>query len=115
MTNQSYLEAALDEISGRRRFDHHEVPFTQYLLPNGRKREVTMDVDKATCEAATKLIADGVHFDAEILTTGEVSLTAENDSLDEPVLATAVVKNGPGMREAVCKLVADAAKVQETK
>ncbi len=66
------------------------IPFTQYLRPNGAKKAGGFDRPPEVEAVAHELIALGVHFDAEILVTGHLSLTAEHDDLDDPVLAIAV-------------------------
>ncbi len=66
------------------------IPFTQYLMPDGRKREGGFDRPPEVEAVAHELLALGVHFDAEVLSTGHLSLTAEHDDLDDPVLAIAV-------------------------
>jgi len=52
------------------------IPFTQYHLPNGRRTQEEFETDSAAIEAlAHKVIEEGGRFEAEILTTGEVSVT----------------------------------------
>jgi len=53
------------------------IKFTQYLLPNGERREVEIEVPADIQEQADYLIAAGQKFEAEILRTGAVSLTCE--------------------------------------
>ena len=78
------------------------IPFTQYLQPNGAKRAVVVDADADT-EAKAKILLDrGYHFDIEILTTGIVSLTCEDD---DDVISIELCENGPGITEAIQKLV----------
>lgn len=86
------------------------VPFTQYLLPNGRKKEGGFDRPEPIEAMARYLLMEGVHFDAEVLSTGALSLTAEHDDLDEPVLAIKLVFNQTPEKvaEAVDALVTDA-------
>lgn len=82
------------------------IPFTQYLRPAGRTRVVRIDRPAEVEATAHRLIDAGVRFEAEVLTTGEVSLTAEDR--DGEQLAIEVVPNGPGVSEAVDRLVAAA-------
>jgi len=86
------------------------IPFTQYLRPNGRTRPVEFDTDPTIEAMAMDLIAHGAHFDAEVLTTGHVSLTCERDDEEGEtgVLASELIDNGPGMKEAVDRLVTQA-------
>lgn len=78
------------------------IPFTQYLLPDGRKRPI--DIDRS-CEIeaiAQQFIASGGSYEAEVLTTGEVSFTACKNGED---IEIEVCANGPGVGEAVDRLV----------
>lgn len=79
------------------------IPFTQYLLPDGRQMPVVIEVSDEAHAAAMKLIDTGLEFECEVLRTGDVSLTITDPA--EGDLDIAVVPNGPGMREAVEKLV----------
>ncbi len=78
------------------------VPFTQYLRPNGRKREISIDLPEEVEALARRFIEGGGWFEVEELTTGHVSLTAcaivDNEPQD---IAIRVVPNGPGVAEAV--------------
>ena len=87
------------------------LPFAQYLLPDGRQREINIDLDPEQEEVGRKLLGNGVRLEAEILTTGEVSITAEFDGSEDYIsLAHEIVPNGPGIREAVCRLLETATK-----
>lgn len=81
-----------------------EIPFTQYLLPDGRKRETGIDRPDEVAAKAQRIIDAGHRFEAEVLTTGDVSLTIHNIA-DEEDVAIKVVPNGPGVGEAVDELV----------
>lgn len=80
------------------------IPFTQYLLPRGERREGGFEVAADVFAKAQTIIDAGHRFEAEILTTGHVSLTIHNVEAEEDV-AIELVPNGPGVREAVCRLV----------
>ena len=88
----------------------YRVPFTQYLLPYGRKREVWIELCESVGTSAQTLIDRGCRFECELLRTGQVSLTAEMDDEDgeTAVLAMRVIPNGPGVRAAVESLIAEA-------
>ena len=89
---------------------HLDIPFTQYLRPDGRKRPVIFTVAGDTAVKADKVLRRGWRFEAEVLVTGEVSLTVEDDEDDEyPCQAIQIVPNGPEVPKAVERLVNDAA------
>ncbi len=79
------------------------IPFTQYLLPNGRKIETGIFRPDEIYEKAMDIIDAGFRFEAEILRTGEVSITiTDNDDVDVDI---EVVENGPDVLLAVDQLV----------
>lgn len=84
--------------------DWIQVPVTQFLLPDGRKREVSINRPKAVADQALEVIATGLRFEAEILSTGEVHMTVADteESLD---LHSVLVRNGPQVPEAFDRLV----------
>lgn len=86
-----------------------EIPFTQYLRPNGRKRVVSIERPAEIVEAAHRLIKAGYRFEVEELSTGHASLTVV-DPDDEGDVAIAVVPNGPEVPAAVDRIVAEATK-----
>ncbi len=55
------------------------IPFTQYILPYGRKEAVSIHCRANIEEKAKHIIKNGYRFECEILTTGKVSLTITND------------------------------------
>ena len=82
------------------------IPFTQYVAPRGRKR--AMDIERpARIEAVADTIARmGYSFDAEVLSTGEVSLSIENE---DHVIAHEITRQLE-VPSAVDRLVMNAAK-----
>ena len=83
-----------------------DVPFTQFLRPNGQPVRVTIDRPDDIARLARRLAAHGVRLETEVLTTGEVSFTAEREKDGETeLLACEVVPNGPEVRDAVDRLV----------
>jgi len=81
------------------------IPFTQYLLPNGRQRPVEIEVDSATAAVAHKILALGRYrFECEMLRTGEVSLTTF-DTKEEVNIVIEVCPNGSEVPEAVNKMI----------
>ena len=78
------------------------IPFTQYLLPDGRPKDTHIDRSPEIEELAFKFIEGGGRYEAEILRTGEVSLTAHKNDED---IAIVICPNGPGVGEKVDELV----------
>jgi len=70
-----------------------EVPLTQYLRPDGRRRAITADVDIKLGPKVRAILDKGYRFTAEELSGLGVSLCIENDEED---LAVEVAENGPG-------------------
>ena len=84
------------------------VTFTQYLLPEGRRKEIQI-VRSAEIEAlAHSFIEAGGKYEAEILRTGEVSLTAHMDGEDMKIV---LCENGPKVPDAVDRLVHESTSV----
>ena len=81
------------------------IHFTQYMHPSKycpRCMRVPIDRPDHVADKAEQIIAAAYRFECEILTTGEVSLTITGVEADH---AIEVVPNGPGMGEAVGRLV----------
>ena len=54
----------------------HKIPFTQYLLPNGRSRQIDLFTNDEEIFTKSKLIQNaGFRFECEYLTTKELSVT----------------------------------------
>lgn len=81
-----------------------EIPFTQYVLPNGNPREVMIDRPNDVAAKAAEIIARGHRFECEVLTTGEISLTLHDPKKGEDI-DIEVVPNGPEVPKAVDRLV----------
>ena len=83
------------------------ISFTQYLLPNG-SREPRLIERPAEIEAiAQRFIESGGKYECEVLTTGQVSLTAvKKVKGEEQDVAIVLCKNDPEtIGESVDKLV----------
>ncbi len=89
------------------------IRFTQFLRPNGERRAIEIDRPPEIEKAADALINEGCRFLIEELSTLEISMTCENDNLDEDyqVLAHELCANGPPVLEAVDRLVKTATAV----
>jgi hypothetical protein len=73
--------------------------FTQFLRPDGHRRLINIQRPDAIEQKAVALLRARARLEAEILTTGEVSLTVEmDDSNGECVtLAHEIGANGPNV------------------
>ena len=80
-----------------------DVEFTQYLRPDGRPKQIVIDRPQHLYEKARQIIESGYWFEAEVLTTGEVSLTVSDAHGDH---AFEIVPNGPDVPAAVDRLIA---------
>lgn len=80
-----------------------DIPFTQYLLPDGRRTILCIEKYGEIAQKAQEIINKGLRFEAEVLTTGEISLTITDDK--EGDLAIEICRNGPQVPKAVDKLI----------
>jgi len=88
------------------------IPFTQYLRPDGRETLITIERSLEIENVARRLIALGCRFEAEVLRTNHLSLEAlgpKDEDGDPTTLAMEIVPNGPGVPDAVDRLVLEAA------
>lgn len=79
------------------------IPFTQFMRPDGRPVQVSIDRPDDIVAKAQSIIARGYRFECEALTDGHVSLTItdeENGDLD-----IEVVPNGSEVPTAVDRLI----------
>lgn len=81
------------------------IPFTQYLRPDGRRQQVSVERSPEIEAIAQEIRAKGYVFTCEVLLTGQVSLAVESPHEDEGDIDIEIVQNGPGVGEAVDKLV----------
>jgi hypothetical protein len=87
------------------------IQFTQFLRPDGRQQKVGIDRPRPIEESALWLFENGCNFEIEVLRTGEVSievLSPEDDEGDRSTLAVEILENGPGVPEAVDRVVEEA-------
>lgn len=78
------------------------IPFTQYLLPDGRKQRIEIDMPNDVEEKAMRLLKDGCYFDIEVLTTGEISMTCMKG---DDLISMVICANGPAVIDSVRKIV----------
>ena len=72
----------------------HRIPVTQYVLPHGRRRqEYFVTSSDALMQKAQAILDHGWRFEAEVLTTGDVSVTVTSDERDVDI---EVFPNEPG-------------------
>jgi len=77
-----------------------EVPFTQYLRPNGSRRPISINRPTEMYLKAMRLIEAGYRFEVEVLTTGQVSLTCV-DPEDSGDIAIEVCANNSEVSDKV--------------
>jgi len=74
------------------------IPFTQYLLPNGRKQLIQLTCPARDESIAKRFIASGGRYECEVLTTGQVSLTAvKRIGGHEGDVAIVICRNAPNI------------------
>jgi len=83
------------------------VEFTQYMLPDGEKKPIQIHVPMDLQVKATEINKRGYKFEAEVLRTGEVSFTVADPKLGDDI-EIEICPNGPGVMEAVHRLIARA-------
>lgn len=83
------------------------IPFTQFLMPDGRQQPVTIDRPEEIEAKARELIKLGYRFEIEMLTTGEISIECCTPDGEES-LAQEICPNGPPVCDAVDNVVNDA-------
>lgn len=83
------------------------IPFTELVLPEGRRREISIDRPADVVAMAAALIGKGFRFEVERLRTGEVSMDCSRPADDGPV-SMQICANGPGVPDAVDVLVREA-------
>jgi len=87
-----------------------EIPFTQFLMPDGRQRPMIIDRPDDIGEKAKQLLESGCRLEIEMLQTGEISMTVERDRSDGEIdlLAQEICSNGPALPIAIDKLISEA-------
>lgn len=81
-----------------------EIPFVQYMRPDGRAvpRSIEMNVD--VCLLADLLMDAGYRFEAEVLSDGTVSLTIYDSAKEEDV-DIELVRNPEEVKASVEKMI----------
>jgi hypothetical protein len=84
------------------------IPFTQYLLPDGRKKFIEFECEnEEVYNKAKELLSLGYSFDAEILSTGIVSFTCLKDNEDDEIIGITLAENDKDVIRAVYELIND--------
>lgn len=78
------------------------VEVTQYLMPDGRKRECTTEISDNVKGLYEEMIQSGYKFEAEMLRTGDISVTISNDEED---IDSRFIENGPGVQNALVEML----------
>lgn len=78
------------------------IRFTEYVLPRGEKRDMHVKRPFAITQKAKHILGLGYKFEAEILTTGQVSLTIAGKNTD---VGIEICNNGPEVLDAVDRLI----------
>ena len=81
------------------------VRVVQYMMPDGRKVEQTTDIPVDFIESYADMTERGLRFGAEMLPTGQVSLTVENPTMGTD-LDIEIVHNGPEVQIAIVSMLA---------
>ena len=80
------------------------IPFTQFLLPNGQKRQGNFERPKHIEDMADFCINKGARFTAEMLQTGHISLACEFEDED---ITIELSFNGKEIMDSIDKLVTE--------
>lgn len=81
------------------------IPFTQYLMPDGRKKLAAIEMEAEVEAKAKTLLEKGCHFDIEVLNTGMISMTCEKG---EELISIAICENNFAVVDSV-RLIIDKA------
>lgn len=85
------------------------IPFTQFLMPDARRRQVEIDRPPEIESLALALQDAGHRFEIEMLTTGEVSMTIEVEVNGEDVTRShQLCDNGPDVLARIDAMVREA-------
>lgn len=79
-----------------------KIYFTQYLRPDGRKQIISIDRPAMVVAKADHILSHGFVFEAEVLTTEQVSLTISDAWGD---YAFQLAPNDPAVPSSVGKLI----------
>jgi hypothetical protein len=83
--------------------EKREIKFTQFLMPFGTPKPVSIDRPAPIADMADKIVAKGYRLECEMLPTREISLTITNDKDGD--VAIEVVPNGPEVPVAIDRMI----------
>lgn len=66
------------------------IPFTQYIRPDGREGSISIERPEAIEMMARTIIEKDGYFEAEVLTTKQISLTAETEDEEGEIKLLAI-------------------------
>jgi len=84
------------------------IEFTQFMMPNGRRKQVKISRPADIEALATELKDAGHRFEIEMLSdynTISITVETEDENGDEITRAHELVANGPGVPDAVDKMM----------
>lgn len=81
------------------------IPFTQFLMPDGRREQVWIDRPAPIEERAREIIAAGYRFECEMLSDYRTISLTIGDPVEEEDIEIELCQNGPAVPEAVDRLV----------
>ncbi|KKM98521.1 hypothetical protein LCGC14_1157110 [marine sediment metagenome] len=83
--------------------EFYTVKVTQYLLPDGRQKQITTELLKISEKDYLDMLKAGCYFEIEMLRTGLISITITKDEVDIDI---EVIPNGSEVQEAMVKMLA---------
>ena len=87
------------------------IPFTQYLLPDGETRPMTIELDGDAANKAEEILDSGKYrFEIEMLRTSQISITCFDTNKEEDV-SIEVCANGPPVVDATVRMIETAHKI----
>ena len=84
---------------------HVAIPFTQYMLPDGQRKKVSMPCQKVTHTKACQIMEAGFAFEIEILSTGMVSATITDKRGDTGDVAFYVGANDETLPQGIAEMI----------
>src|SRR5260221_6538289 len=75
---------------------------TQYLMPNGKRIKSQTDLPISIKDDYDDMIKHGCRLEAEVLSTGNVSVTISDGEED---LEIEIIENGPEVRKAIIDMI----------